>query len=287
MSKKISLKSLQIMPPNEAVRLETPIAWLFQDGQFGTRAFHALETLNCKNTYDILSLDPAVVHSIPSIGARTVAEVMAFMLRYRSLLDANNIAVNNPELSPFDIAKKIINAGLKAHSNDLLALSKDLPTHIRVIIDFRPNKEPIFAFDTADDSTLESAIFESALPDISDDIVDNDELEVVPPVKKKRKVLEIVSPDGEVWSEEFAYLTFMKFIENVGIDKVAALNIEAKPGIPLVSKQKFDRTSSKSSSNGWYIFTGVANTIKAQLVKKISQQLNLDYVAHNYTKVLD
>lgn len=287
MSKKISLKTLQIMPPNEAIRLETPIAWLFQDGQFGTRTFRALKTLNCKNAYDILSLDPAIVHSIPSIGTRTVSEVMAFMLRYRSLLDANYIAFNNPGLSPFDIAKKIINAGLMSHSNDLSALSKDLPSPIRVIIDFSPNKEPNIAFDAIEDAALESVISESTLPDTSDDIVDNDGFEDVPPVKKKRKVLEIVSPDGEVWSEEFAYLTFIKFIENVGIEKVAALNIEAKTGVPLVSKQKFDRTSSKASSNGWYIFTGIANRIKAQLVNKISQQLNLKYVSHNYTKILD
>lgn len=284
MPKKVSLKALQIMPPNEAVRLETPIAWLFQDGQFGTRTFRALETLNCKNTYDILSLDPALVHSIPSIGARTVAEVMAFMLRYRSLLDANNITLKNPELNPFDVAKKIVNAGLSSHHNDFLAMSKDLPSPVRVIIDFKPNKEPQIGFEAVKDDALTSS-FSSMTS--SDDISGEEELEDAPLAKKKRKVLEIVSPDGEIWSEEFAYLTFMKFIENVGIEKVAALNIEAKPGIPLVSKQKHDRTSSKASSNGWYIFTGIANTIKAQIVKKISQQLNLEYVAHNYTKVLD
>lgn len=284
MPKKISLKALQIMPPNEAIRLETPIAWLFQDGQFGTRTYRALETLNCKNTYDILSLDPALVHSIPSIGARTVAEVMAFMLRYRSLLDATNISLKNPELTPFDVAKKIVNAGLRSHHNDFLAMSKDLPSSVRVIIDFKPNEEPHFGFEPVKDDALTLPLTTLVS---TDNVTDNEEFEDAPIVKKKRKVLEIVSPDGEVWSEEFAYLTFMKFIEKVGIEKVAALNIEAKPGIPLVSKQKHDNTSSKASTNGWYIFTGIANTIKAQIVKKISQQLNLEYVAHNYTKILD
>lgn len=285
MPKKISLKTFQIMPPNEAIRLETPIAWLFQDGQFGTRAFRALETLNCKNTYDVLSLDPALIHSVPNIGARTVAEVMAFMFRYRNLLDAHNISLKNPEFSPFDVAKKIVNSGLKSHSNDFLAMSKDLPSPIRVIIDFRPNEEPQVRFEHVDDAALTSPVSQSDAS--SDGVTNDDEIEPITPAVKKRKVLEIVSPDGEVWFEEFAYLTFMKFIENVGIEKVAALNIEAKPGIPLVSKQKFDRTSSKAASNGWYIFTGIANTIKAQYVKKISQLLNLDYVARNYTKVID
>lgn len=284
MPRKVSLKALQIMPPNEAVRLETPITWLFQDGQFGTRTFRALKTLNCKNTYDILTLDPALVHSIPSIGARTVAEVMAFMLRYRSLLDAQNISMRNSELTPFDVAKKIVNAGLRSHHNDFLAMSKDLPSSVRVIIDFKPNEEPCFGFEPVKDDALTSSFTSMAS---SEDITGDEEIEDAPLVKKKRKVLEIVSPDGEVWSEEFAYLTFMKFIEKVGIEKVATLSIEAKPGIPLVSKQKHDHTSSKASISGWYIFTGIANTIKAQIVKKISQQLNLEYVAHNYTKLLD
>ena len=272
MPKKLNLKTLQLMPPNPEVSLDTAIDRLYEDSQFGTRTLHALKTLNCKNTRDILTLDPANLHCIPHIGAQTVAEVMAFMLRYRSLLDAYNAA---HELSTFDSAKNIISAGLMRLSDDLLALSKDLPSAIRVMIDFRPNEEPRVAFDEVADSEACCSSF------------NDDEESEEAPRRKKRKVLEIITPEGEVWSEKFAYLTFMRFIEEVGIEKVAAMNIEAKPDIPLVSKLKYDPASSKASKGGWFIFTGIANTEKARIVKTIAEHLNLAYTARTYTEIIE
>lgn len=96
---------------------------------------------------------------------------------------------------------------------------------------------------------------------------------------KLKNVLEITSPSGEVWCELFAYQTFIRFIEDVGVHKIDKLKIEVKPGVPLISQQPIADAGSKISDCRLYVSTGIANVEKVEIVHTICTLLNLDYSA--------
>lgn len=99
---------------------------------------------------------------------------------------------------------------------------------------------------------------------------------------KGRKILEIFTPDGTSWIDKYAYITFVKFIETIGVEKVLSLGINAKENIPLISKDILHRSSSKPTSNGYYVYTGIANEIKVEIVNKIANHFGLEYKAISY-----
>lgn len=100
--------------------------------------------------------------------------------------------------------------------------------------------------------------------------------------QKGRKILEITDAQGEVWIDEYAYITFVKFIEYVGAERILPLNLEAKPGFPLITKEILEKSSSKPTKDGWYVYTGMGNNVKADLVNHISEHFNLGFSAVSY-----
>lgn len=97
---------------------------------------------------------------------------------------------------------------------------------------------------------------------------------------KYKKVLQIITPDGDVWENLCSYFTFLRFIEAAGVAEVAELNLKTSMG-PLMIRIEDDlpKTNRQHSLNGWLVLTSLPNAEKVQLVNRISRKLNLEYVA--------
>ena len=102
------------------------------------------------------------------------------------------------------------------------------------------------------------------------------------PIKKPKikKVLQICTPDGKVWENEYSYQTFLQFIETVGEENVASLNLTTSYGT-LITKDKIENSqvSQKETSDGWLVMTSIATAEKAKLINEISDLLELGYSA--------
>lgn len=98
-----------------------------------------------------------------------------------------------------------------------------------------------------------------------------------------KKILEIITDKGESWIEKYAYITFIKFLEYVGIDQVLTLNLMAKDDLPLLTKERIHKASCKPTKNGYYVVTNILNEDKAAIVNLISQHYNLGFKALSYT----
>lgn len=97
---------------------------------------------------------------------------------------------------------------------------------------------------------------------------------------KYKKVLQICTPDGEVWENRYSYLTFLHFIEAVGENNVEKLNLTTSYGL-LITKANKDTSANyrQLTAKGWFVTTSIATAEKVHLVNEISRLLKLDYVA--------
>lgn len=97
---------------------------------------------------------------------------------------------------------------------------------------------------------------------------------------KYKKVLQICTPDGEVWENRYSYLTFLKFIETVGETNVEKLNLTTSYGMLITKADKDSSTNYRQlTSKGWLVTTSIATAEKVRLVNEISSLLKLEYVA--------
>lgn len=154
------------------------------------------------------------------------------------------------------------------HFTALNNISAKLSEPVRVIIDFDPEEEIQIGFtEIPEDDELTAPISVDSLPK-----------------SKVAKKLRVITPDGEEWTAKYGYEVLVRFINTVGPDKVAELNIEARPNIPLVSKNPdFELESWRELDNGWYAYTHTSTRKKLRQILKISKAYNLGYKA-NYAK---
>ena len=110
---------------------------------------------------------------------------------------------------------------------------------------------------------------------------DNSTHTLIPTTRPKhKKILQICTPEGELWEDRYSYRTFLHFIESVGEEKVANLNLTTSYGILISKEQQVNSLVSRQETNhGWYVMTSIATAEKVKLVNEISERLGLDYIA--------
>ena len=133
---------------------------------------------------------------------------------------------------------------------------------VRIIIDVLPEKEMIRVGNC----------------DVKEDNSTNIQIPTIRP--KYKKILQICTPEGDLWEDRYSYRTFLHFIETVGEENIANLNITTSYGT-LISKEKQvnSHVAYQETSNGWQVMTSVATAEKVKLVNEISERLGLDYIA--------
>ena len=104
---------------------------------------------------------------------------------------------------------------------------------------------------------------------------------LIPTTKPKyKKILQICTPEGELWEDRYSYRTFLRFIEAIGEEEVANLNLTTSYGILISKEQQVNsQVSRQETNNGWHVMTSVATAEKVKLVNEISERLKLDYIA--------
>lgn len=113
--------------------------------------------------------------------------------------------------------------------------------------------------------------------------------EIIPPAQNSnnnangKNVFKIITPNGEVWCEKFAYNTLIRFIEEVGIQKVEALNLKPKSGIPLITPCPINGERYKETRSGLFVLTSLSNVNKIDVVKKVCTAFDLNYSVYIVT----
>ena len=116
----------------------------------------------------------------------------------------------------------------------------------------------------------------------SSEVQDDHSTETLIPMSqpKYKKVLQICTPDGELWEDRYSYRTFLRFIETVGEEQVAGLNLTTSYGRLILKDEPNDSHQSReTTAQGWQVMTSIATAEKVSLVNEISDLLQLDYQA--------
>ena len=133
---------------------------------------------------------------------------------------------------------------------------------VRIIIDILPEEEMIRVGNC----------------EVKEDNCTNTLIPIICP--KYKKILQICTPDGELWEDRYSYRTFLHFIETVGEEEIANLDLTTSCGL-LISKDKlfYSQATQQETSNGWLVMTSIPTAEKVKLVNEISEILGLDYMA--------
>lgn len=103
-------------------------------------------------------------------------------------------------------------------------------------------------------------------------------LQTTDTTKKTSSKLKLHFNDGKIIMEPDAVATFKEFIEHVGIENVASLNIPGRKNTPLLSKdisaeyRKFQRPM----SNGYFLLSNHSTSNIKRIIEQIASQLNLE-----------
>jgi len=93
--------------------------------------------------------------------------------------------------------------------------------------------------------------------------------------KSQKTRLAVTYPGGKRIEHRYAYETFLEVIENVGPEKVAALNL-SWVGLSLVSRTKDDYYNQHEIKDGWLVVTHSSTNQKKKQLEEISKALNLN-----------
>lgn len=95
--------------------------------------------------------------------------------------------------------------------------------------------------------------------------------------KRSASKLRLSYSDGSIIMEHDSVSTFKVFIENIGVARVAALNMRGRKDTPLISKQLSEeyRKFQHPMSNGYFLLLNHSTESLKRLVEKIALKLNI------------
>ncbi|NJO82756.1 MAG: hypothetical protein HC828_07970 [Blastochloris sp.] len=88
-----------------------------------------------------------------------------------------------------------------------------------------------------------------------------------------RMGLRVIFPNGKTLRDSVAAQTFLKAIEEMGVDRVKALNLKVN-NHPLISYQENDRYN-QHQLNGYYVMTHSSTDQKKRLLEEMARRLNI------------
>ncbi|MDE6153333.1 MAG: GxxExxY protein [Muribaculaceae bacterium] len=96
--------------------------------------------------------------------------------------------------------------------------------------------------------------------------------------KQSASKLKLTFSNGFIISEKDAISSFKKFIEYLGVDKVAALNIPGRKDVLLLSKNKSSIYSKhqREMPNGYFLFANYSTNTLRMLIERIAMNLQTD-----------
>mgnify|MGYP003502502298 CR=1 FL=1 len=103
-------------------------------------------------------------------------------------------------------------------------------------------------------------------------VVENESMQ-----KRPANKLRLSYGDGSIIMEHDSVSTFKVFIENIGVARVAALNIRGRKDTPLISKQLREeyRKFQHPMSNGYFLLLNHSTESLRRLVEEIALKLNI------------
>jgi hypothetical protein len=151
---------------------------------------------------------------------------------------------------------------------DLNSLAERLQESVRVVIDLDP--------------------FEG--PKIGVTELEFDELTAKFPEQKSqptRRVLVVTTPDRSTRTFTSAVDGLIWFVNEVGIEPIAKLNLIFRQNKPLLSRQEPDDGFYYPLTDGWYLHTDGAKFATSKLINRISKLLNLGFSAKREKVVIE
>lgn len=88
--------------------------------------------------------------------------------------------------------------------------------------------------------------------------------------KSKKTKLAVIYPNGKRIEHHYAYETLLEVIEDVGPEKISALNL-TWVGLPLISKKKDNFYNQHEIKNGWLVVTHSSTNQKKNNWKKFQK----------------
>lgn len=113
------------------------------------------------------------------------------------------------------------------------------------------------------------------ITDDQNDIISNDS-EDTEAMASGKSMLRITLPNGNIIFEKNPTETYVKAVEQAGIDKVKGLNIR-RCGIQLIRKNKDWQYTQKRLSDGQYLFSNLSTKDKKRLLEQINEALKLGW----------
>lgn len=95
--------------------------------------------------------------------------------------------------------------------------------------------------------------------------------------KRPASKLKLSFDDGSIIMEHDSVSTFKVFVENIGITRVASLNMRGRKDIPLISKKLSEeyRKFQHPMSNGYFLLLNHSTKNLKRLIEKIALKLNI------------
>ena len=93
-----------------------------------------------------------------------------------------------------------------------------------------------------------------------------------------QKFLAIVTREGRLILDRKPYFSFIHFIEYVGLNEVASLDLKVGGGMPLVSKTRINLRDYNPAKDGWYVYTTMNLKEKIAIIHKIGTLIGCEFI---------
>ena len=172
---------------------------------------------------------------------------------------------------------------LPALGNDIAPRLEPIKRDLVLVVEYHPG-EPISVALSRKTKISEIMGAKTLTPKSSTPVKSDEEpLEVEPHEPKKHienatKGMRVLFPDGTVIWHRQAIDTFIDALRKIGLERIPAVGIEHGNGYNLVGKKKRPTVPGRiwqHESEGWYIYSNISNSTKAEDLKRISDYYHL------------
>lgn len=195
-------------------------------------------------------------------------------------LEKLGVGINQELLDEIDRVEEelIKNEIIPSLSQSIEPIIRKIQRPIVLVIDYDPNnkfsirmtREKVL---TDDEYTKEYTISPKEILKAEDNSNDLDSTRVYSP-KSPWTGLMVRFPNGKTINKRYAYETFIRTIEEIGIDKVKSLGIILNH-TDLITKKKSPDYNQHKVKGGYLIFTHTSTDKKKKVLEEISNRLNI------------
>ncbi|MBR1667295.1 MAG: hypothetical protein IJ693_03330 [Bacteroidaceae bacterium] len=175
---------------------------------------------------------------------------------------------------------------LPALSNDIAPRLEPIKRDLVLVVEYHPN-EPISVALSRKAKISEMTGAKVLTPRNSTPVRSEEEPEETQPheptkhIENVTKGMKVTFPDGTIIWHRQAIDTFINALREIGLERIATLNIQHGGGYNLVSKDKRPTQPGRiwqHECDGWYIYSNISNSQKVEDLQIISDYYHLNLI---------